>query len=459
MKRGILVGGTFVVLVLGFLTFASAAASSPTGLVFSDNATAAYDEGNFSLNWTAGSSDVVNYSIYVFAGSTLYLKADNDSATGYLFSNTTEANYTFVVEALNSTNNNANSTNTSIYVDRTAPVITLPVYVNATAKKNTLQVTLNVSVSDAGSGLTGSQCLFDINGTNESVSVSSGWCNSTALNLTGLTDGNQTIKVYVNDTVGIFGLNNSFAVLVDTTAPAATPSCSPSTIQTGDSFPCTCSGTDSTAGLNSSLTSGSSTSGSVTATSSTGVFTYTCSVTDLAGNLGTATATYTVTQPPTTGSSSGSSSTTWVTHSISDTVFSNGYTSNLSVNNRLKVSIGSEDHYVGVLSISTNNVDLEISSNPVQASLSPGEDGKFDVDGDGFYDIHVTLNSIEGGKANLTVQKIHEEISSPNQGAETGSSQSADTTSVEKESKGNSWIWILIVVLVLFGIWKFKSKK
>ena len=125
----------------------------------------------------------------------------NTSATGYAWSNITEANYTFSIEAVNATGVGTNSTtNVSMYVDNTAPVITLPNYSNTTSKKNTDQLTLNISVADALSGETGSVCLIDVNETsNQTVTVDSGWCNSTAINLTGSTDGNHTLSIYVND--------------------------------------------------------------------------------------------------------------------------------------------------------------------------------------------------------------------------------------------------------------------
>ncbi len=73
--------------------------------------------------------------------------------------------------------------------------------------------------------------------------------------------------------------------------PTATATCSPSTIAAGDSFPCTCSGTDSAGTV--------TTSGSTSDTSTVGSFTYTCTVTDGEGNTANATASYTVEAAPT----------------------------------------------------------------------------------------------------------------------------------------------------------------
>jgi len=112
------------------------------------------------------------------------------------------------------------SSNVTFLIDSTAPTITLPFYTNATQKRNIDTLTLNVSVSDVGVG--GSSCYIDVNGTNQTFSVSNGWCNTTLLYLTGLTDGNKTIRVYANDTLNNMALNNSYVVWIDTTAPVVT---------------------------------------------------------------------------------------------------------------------------------------------------------------------------------------------------------------------------------------------
>ncbi len=220
-KKNIYFVGLLLSIICIYLILA--APNAPTNLVFNNNATPNYDEGVFTLNWTSGAGDAEsNYTIYVFSNSSIYLIASNDSVTGYSFSNTTEANYTFIVEAINETGFGANSSNISIYVDTTAPVITLPFYTNVTKKKNTESLILNISVTDATSGLTNGVCLIDVNGTNQSVSISSGWCNASNIALTGLTDGNKTIKVWVNDSTNNIGLNDSYVVEIDTTAPVIT---------------------------------------------------------------------------------------------------------------------------------------------------------------------------------------------------------------------------------------------
>lgn len=402
MERKHLFLTAFLVVVLSAL-FVFAAPSAPTNLVINENVTPLYDEGAFSVNWTAGGGEAeANYTIYIYAGGVLYTTVTNNSATGYSYTNTTEANYTFTVAGVNTTGiAGANSSNVSMYIDTTAPTITLPVYTNATFKKNTDTLTLNVLISDALSGSTNSICLIDINGTNQTVAVSGGWCNSTSINLTGASDSNQTINAWANDTVNNFGLNNSYVVqidstsptaslgtnpianlnttdttptfdfkcsdnlgpishvnlygnwssgwhanytntsftnntwfnqtiqtfsegaytwgaycndtagnsdwsinrtfIVDITAPGITFSCSPSTVSADATVTCSCSGSDTISGFNSSTLSYVSNP----STSDTGTYTITCTGSDYAGNSNSETTSYTV---ESVGSGSGSSS-------------------------------------------------------------------------------------------------------------------------------------------------------
>jgi hypothetical protein len=162
-------------------------------------------------------------------------------------------------------------------------VITLPAYTNATARNSASTLALNVLVSDIGSG--GSACMINTNGgTNQTVAVSSGWCNNT-MSLTGLANGNNVINVYANDSVNNMGLNNSFVVLMDSNTPTISALCSPSAVSPGGTVTCTCTG----AAISSVL---SSTPTSTIIAGGPGVYSYLCTVTSNAGNIATTTATY-----------------------------------------------------------------------------------------------------------------------------------------------------------------------
>ena len=410
-KKNIYFVGLLLSIICIYLILA--APNVPTDLVFNNNATPNYDEGVFTLNWTSGAGDAEsNYTIYVFSNSSIYLIASNDSVTGYSFSNTTEANYTFIVEAINETGFGANSSNISIYVDTTAPVITLPFYTNVTKKKNTESLILNISVTDATSGLTNGVCLIDVNGTNQSVSISSGWCNASNIALTGLTDGNKTIKVWVNDSTNNIGLNDSYVVQIDTTAPVITLNLSSAV-------------TDSLV-LSYSTSEGSCTvnRGTISTADSTIVeyrldcetsYSYTLNCTDSNGNSATLTESFSTSSCSSGGGSSSSGSTSspsyWSNTFLNENVnFINGVTKELSLKNRMRVELNGADHYVGVMELTSTTAKISVNSVPQDAVFSIGESKKFDVDNNGFYDVLITLNSIINNKASVTALPIYEKI-------------------------------------------------
>ena len=368
-----------------------AAPSPPTAVVFGNNVTSVFDEGNFSVNWTSGGGDEVNYTIYIFADNILFATAGNDSETGYLFNNHTEANYTFIIEAVNATLVGVNSSNISIYVDRTAPTIALPVYANGTAKQNSSMLTLNISVSDTSSGLTGSRCIVDVNGTNESLAVSSGWCNSTNFNLTGLSDGNHTIKVYVNDTVNILGINDSFVVFLDSTNPLATADCSPSSAIKGSIIECTCSGSDAASGVSSKSDDQSITKNSA------GAFDFSCTVTDNAGNSNTDTFTYSFTGSGVSSSSGGGSS------SSKSNIFTKITPGNVSIVKNFDKGTGIKQIEITVKN-TTQNVKVTVTKyGDKPAEVSTSKSGKV------FQYIHIDtqnlLGSLDSAKITFRVNK------------------------------------------------------
>lgn len=287
---------------------------------------------------------------------------------------------------------------------------------------------------------------------NFTLSSSTTWNVTVGANVT--TIGNRTSD---NISYSALPYTSSLTPVTETTDPTASASCSPSSVTTGASFPCSCSGTDSGATASGvSTSSGSSTSNSITSTSNTGQFTYTCSVTDNAGNSASSTATYTVEQTP---SSATTTTTTWTTHTITEGIFEQGYTRELGVKNRIKVQIGAEDHFVGVVSISESQATIEISSDPVQVILGVGEDAKVDVTDDGFYDVYVLLNGITNNKADVTIQKIYEEVPEGGTGIETNGEIEGEP-SAEEEGGISVWVWILIaIVIIAIVFWQTKTKK
>ncbi len=137
-----------------------------------------------------------------------------------------------------------------------------------------------------------------------------------SLNVSHVPDGVYNLTVLVNDTVGNFNRTANGTVysaeailrnmIIDNTLPVATATCSPTTVDTGDAFPCSCAGSDSLSGINS--TSASSTSpNNLGIPQSSGTFQYTCTVIDRVGLSKSATTTFTV-EEGSAGSGTGSSS-------------------------------------------------------------------------------------------------------------------------------------------------------
>ncbi|MEK6829281.1 MAG: hypothetical protein AABY15_04075, partial [Nanoarchaeota archaeon] len=127
------------------------------------------------------------------------------------------------------------------------------------------------------------------------------------INTAGFPDGVYNISIFAKDRQGNVNSTNISNVRFDNTKPTASVVCSPAALKTGDVVTCTCSPSDPTSGINSSVTS-------ITAnpsTANTGTFTESCSFADMAGNTASTTAQYTVEQ-----SGSGAASSAGATSSV-----------------------------------------------------------------------------------------------------------------------------------------------
>ena len=250
-------------------------------------------------------------------------------------------------------------------IDRTAPTLNLKGYTNATPKKNTAQLTLNITISDIVAGiLDGTRCKLNTNGTgtNQSIGVTKknhtfGWCSSSAFNLTGQGDGNKLLFVYMNDSANARKLlsNATTYVRVDTTAPSAVASCNPATVIKGSTIVCGCTASDPTSGVD------TQTADSTIVTSSAGAFDYTCSVTDLAGNTASHTTTYNVdTSGGSGGSSSSSSGGSAVASSVRQNTFPTISTGSASVMKNFDEATGVKEIRIEVNN-NAQNVKITVS--------------------------------------------------------------------------------------------------
>ena len=348
-----------------------------------------------------------------------------------------------------------------------------PNSVNFTApvqgSNNSQTIKINISASDKNSSIGG--VMFNI--TNRSNGVQNATIFATletgnvwvaSFNSSFVKDGDYNITAYVNDTAG--NQNTSVVrpqIIFDTTTPSGSFSCTPNPVDQEDTLTCSCSGSDARSGVSSTSFTASP------ATTSTGPFTKTCSITDYAGNSIELSTSYTVQGAGSTSSSSsgggGGSSTSSPTTTInsglslkvSESQVSSGYRANFYRDASIRIDIkpsgkaAVEQHTVTVSAIQTNTATVVVSSSPITLNLKTNETQKVDLDSDSTYDLSVKLNSIASNKADLTVKKISEAIIKPGEGNTTGQQPPASGNGIPTENKGTNKavLWIFLVVLVI----------
>lgn len=365
--------------------------------------------------------------------------------------------YNVTIEVKNATRNY--NTNITVRINDTTVPVVMAQNITMVAHNNLSGTAiLNVSVYDNSIV---NAVFFNITNSSGQVAIlnatnSAGSDWNVSFLTTGLADGVYNVTVFANDTYGdqnfttfVAGnLNNTaqIRIVVDNTAPSATPSCSPNPVTSGETITCTCTGTDVMTGINS--TSGDSTP----STTGTGLYTFGCTVTDYAGNTGTASYQYRVDGASGGGSSSssglGGSSTsiTWartVDKGSSD-VESSAVTQELGSRERARIVVHSVEHHVGIVSLSATSAIIEISSTPQRATFALGESKDFDITEDGKNDVSVTLVSIQNNKATVSVVAIKQPATTT-----TTTTTSGSQTGASAPSSGSSSLWWIIGIVVL----------
>lgn len=186
----------------------------------------------------------------------------------------------------------------------------------------------------------------------------------------------------------------------ETVQPTISFSCSPTSVRTGQKITCLCSATDN---IDSSPTVSYTVNPS---TSKIGTYTTTCTAIDDVGNSASSSISYTV------SSGGGIPSFYTKTFSQDEKEFSEMgiITEELKKRERIRIKIKNQSHHVGVAELTNTTATIEIFSTSQKTVFNIGDENKFDVTDDSYYDIYVKLNSIENNKANLTIMFIHEEI-------------------------------------------------
>jgi len=314
---------------------------------------------------------------------------------------------------------------------------------------------VNVSANDTVSNLS-TIAIYLYNSTsnliNSSINNSLGSVTSAThnFNFTSLSDGIYYINATVNDSFD--HINNSLptrTIILDTTAPSVSFSCDASSISAGGTLTCSCSGSDATSGVQ---TTSYPTHPS---TSSTGTFSTSCTVTDYSGNSASSSVSYTIT-------SSGGGG--YPTFKPSESQLNEGFEKVMLKNWKTSFEVNNESHTFKVEDITKTHAKISLSSQTQEATLSAGQEKKFDLSGGNYYDVLVKLNSIDttyGNRANFTIQTIHEQISS-SQKNKTNEATNQTKTTTESEKSSLTWLWILIVIiiiLILVGLGYKKLKK
>jgi len=133
---------------------------------------------------------------------------------------------------------------------------------------------------------------------------------------------------------------------------------------------------------------------------------------------------------------------------LSNEEFTAGATKELGTKERATFKIDGTEHQVGVTEVTATSVKIKVSSDPQEATLSIGDEKKFEVTNDTFYDISVKLDSITSNKASLTIKSIHEEIKAEEQKEEKKEEKKVGEV-IEEFKTENPWLFWTIVVVVI----------
>ncbi|MDO8564117.1 MAG: hypothetical protein Q7R87_03850 [Nanoarchaeota archaeon] len=129
-------------------------------------------------------------------------------------------------------------------------------------------------------------------------------------------------------------------------------------------------------------------------------------------------------------------------------------TSNLATGGRVRIKFAGEIHHVGLVEVNSNSAKINVSSTPQQAILKIGENAKFDLNDDSYYDLLAFLKAINNSKAELVISSIYEKIlpkdnSTNNLENKNTLNENSGNQGVKSESLYKSTWSILIIVLLL----------
>jgi len=112
-----------------------------------------------------------------------------------------------------------------------------------------------------------------------------------------------------------------------------------------------------------------------------------------------------------------------------------------------------EQHILKVISVKRNYTTIEIRSEPIRVDIYVGEEKKFDLNNDSYYDLYLKLNSIKYNHINLTIKEINEAVFK----TDTGQEEREEEEVIEEEADVElTWLEkkeiIIASVLVLVAV-------
>lgn len=147
------------------------------------------------------------------------------------------------------------------------------------------------------------------------------------------------------------------------------------------------------------------------------------------------------------------------TYFVRDNEFQSGVTRDLGTNQRSGFRVGKAYHYAGIIGMTGKTVTMQVESEPQQATLSIGEEKKFEVNNDSYYDVYIKLENINSvtNKARIFIKSIHELI--PEEEKPEITEEGEEIVLIPESRLWKIVISILVIVVVLVIAYKILSKK
>ncbi len=296
-------------------------------------------------------------------------------------------------------------------------------------------------------------------------------------NATASTPGSYNLTITTTNATGTETTNISVTIN-DTTAPVVTLiSPAASTSSTTSAYNFTFNVTDDQTILNcstifdgsiintlTSINNSGGTNGMYNSSLAIGTHTWSVNCTDIAGNIGNSSTRTLVINATTTTTSISSGG--YPNYNPKEDSLNKGYQKIMYENWRISFKVQNESHTFTVEDVTKTNAKISISSEAQEATFSVGEEKKFELSGDNYYDVLVKLNSINTiwkNKANFTIQTIHEEIASQQGKQESKAKEEVTQVSpevkVREEKVDLTWLWVLIAVIIILILSGFGYKK